>query len=101
MSQERTITFPAGAVRMVADRLMDFDWNVPDGEALEIAENVVIDVTRAVDELRTEEGVDLAVLYGNAIVRISELVAEHDGEPVLGNRIRAVIARLDTEEKAL
>jgi hypothetical protein len=51
----RTITYPADEVRRLADRLMDRDWNLPDDEALELARDIVIDVTMAVDKLRANE----------------------------------------------
>lgn len=34
---------------------MDLDWNLPGDEAHDIALDIVIDVTLAVDELRAEE----------------------------------------------
>lgn len=103
MSQQRTVTYPAGAVQLVADRLQDFDWNVPHDEAMEFAENVVLDVTLAVDQLRASEGrgvpyaMQVVDRYASALRRISEAVAKHDGDPGLANRIRAIIASLDQE----
>lgn len=60
MSTDRTVTYPAAAVREIADRLMDKDWNLPDDEALDEAREIVIDVTNAVDELRASEAKDAA-----------------------------------------
>jgi hypothetical protein len=51
-------TFPLHAVRNLADRLMDLDHNLPDDEAVDIARDMVIDVTMAVDRLRREERED-------------------------------------------
>jgi hypothetical protein len=53
--QSRTVTFPATMVAQVADRLCDLDWNLPGDEAQEIARDIVIDVTLAVDKLRKHE----------------------------------------------
>lgn len=55
LSAERTTTFPNDAVRELADRLMDHDYNLPGDEAVEMARDIVIDVTLAVDRLRAQE----------------------------------------------
>jgi hypothetical protein len=51
----RTVTYPADMVEQVAGQLCDLDWNLPGDEADEIARNIVIDVTLAVDKLRARE----------------------------------------------
>lgn len=58
MSNERRVTYPADVMQRVADRLGDIDWNLPGDEALEIAQEIVIDVTNAVDKLRRLEAED-------------------------------------------
>jgi hypothetical protein len=55
MPADRVITYPADAMQRVADRLCDLDWNLPQDEALEIAFEIVTDVTVAVDKLRAQE----------------------------------------------
>lgn len=54
----RVRTIPADAVREVANRLMDLDYNLPGDEAVEIAQGIVIDVTIAVDALRASEAAE-------------------------------------------
>lgn len=48
-------TYPLDAVQMVADRLCDLDYNLPMDDADQIATDIVIDVTIAVDRLRAME----------------------------------------------
>lgn len=48
-------SYPVDMVQRIADQLCDRDWNLPQNEALEIARDIVIDVTIAVDKLRTKE----------------------------------------------
>lgn len=55
MPEHRTITYPADALQRVADRLCDLDLSLPGDEAQEIARDIVIDVTMAVDKLRATE----------------------------------------------
>lgn len=55
MPEDRVITYPADAAQRVADRLCDLDWHLPQDEAREIARDIVIDVTEAVDKLRAQE----------------------------------------------
>lgn len=52
---EHRMTIPADALQRVADRLCDLDHDLPGDEAWEIACDIVIDVTMAVDKLRTKE----------------------------------------------
>lgn len=54
----RAVTYPADAVRALADRLCDMDWNLPPDEAMEAARDIVIDVTTAVDKLRAIEAAE-------------------------------------------
>jgi hypothetical protein len=51
----KTVTFPGQMVQVIADRLGDLDWNLPVDEAADIAREMVIDVTLAVDSLRASE----------------------------------------------
>lgn len=54
----RTITFPNAAVVDVANRLCDLDYNLPGDEAEDIARDIVINVTMAVDKLRAREAME-------------------------------------------
>lgn len=53
--RDRTIIYPADAAQRVADRLCDMDVHLPQDEARDIARDIVIDVTTAVDKLRARE----------------------------------------------
>lgn len=55
----RSVSYPADVVIQIADRLCDMDWNLPGDEAMEIARDMVIDVTLAVDKLRAREAAEL------------------------------------------
>lgn len=55
MTDARIVTYPMDAVRELADRLCDMDYNLPGDEAQDIARDIVIDVTNAVDRLRAQE----------------------------------------------
>lgn len=48
---DQVIEFPADVRQAIADRLCDFDWNLPGDEALERAHDIVIDVTLGVHRL--------------------------------------------------
>jgi hypothetical protein len=51
----RSVSFPADAVARVMDVLCDLDYGLPIEEAQELARDIVIDVTLAVDKLREVE----------------------------------------------
>lgn len=58
MEPDRTITYPADAAQRLADQLQDRDWNLPGDEALELARDITIDITLAVDKLRAREATE-------------------------------------------
>jgi hypothetical protein len=49
------IAYPADAAMRLADRLCDLDPNLPFDEAQDLAIDMVIDITTAVDKLRAKE----------------------------------------------
>ena len=55
MAEDRVITYPADACQRLADRLMDMDTGMYPEEAYEIAFDITIDITQAVDKLREIE----------------------------------------------
>lgn len=61
MPADRTITFPANAVDTLADRLQDENWHLDGDDARELAQDIVIDVTEAVDKLRAIEANEAVV----------------------------------------
>lgn len=60
MPADRVITFPADAAQRVADRLQDENWHMDGDTAADVAQEIVIDVTEAVDKLREMEAEEAA-----------------------------------------
>jgi hypothetical protein len=55
MTEQRTAIYPAAAVDDVRDRLMDVNPHLPEDEAAEIALDIVIDGTRAVERIQVSD----------------------------------------------
>lgn len=97
---EQVISYPNEAVQTVADRLMDRDYNLPGDEALEIARDIVIDVTRLVDQLRAIEAPQPKSSLERTLALLLELRAyEHDGWQTI--RIQDLIHELQERAAVL
>lgn len=55
MPEDRVITFPADAAQRVADRLQDENWHLDGDDARDVAQEITIEITEAVDKLREME----------------------------------------------